>query len=342
MTLPPNPSYPLFGRTVRTYQVCGIAGLAAATVTALLMGLVHGIPPWAVIVAVLGAVVCSLLVAMATKIVQLGQETLIFYHHALAILAAVAIVARLAGESAFAWLDVAAPAILVFLAFGRAGCWGAACCHGTPSRRGWAYRDTHREAGLHPAYEGVPLWPVQLVEAVACLASAAIAATLAAFSQPGAAFQFCAVSYAATRLALECRRGDLGRKRLLALTQAQWISVFILGAFLSPWAIALLPLVAMRLGRLSPDRRLEIDQTVQAARAAQAIAISPAGLVVSCETLPDSRLYALSSPRSLSVDGRQVRHWAETVARLEGAPAAPGVVRTERGVHFVFVRQDAL
>ena len=96
MTLPPDPTYPLLGRTVRTYQVCGIAGLAAATVTALLIGHIRGVPPWAVCVAVLGAVACSLLVAMVTKIVQLGQETLIFYHHALAILAAVAIAARLA------------------------------------------------------------------------------------------------------------------------------------------------------------------------------------------------------------------------------------------------------
>lgn len=59
--------------------------------------------------------------------------------------------------------DVLAPSLALGQAFGRIGCLGAGCCFGRPAAPGNPLAITFPEFSLAPA--GIPLWPVQVIEA---------------------------------------------------------------------------------------------------------------------------------------------------------------------------------
>ena len=109
---------------------------------------------------------------------------------------------------------------------GRVGCFFAGCCYGIEYHG--AFSHTYTEvAGNTPI--GVPLLPVQLIEAACLLCLFAI--LLVAFLKKPKNPAFCpsvyAVGYAVIRFALEFFRGDRERGLLVGISTSQWISIVV-------------------------------------------------------------------------------------------------------------------
>ena len=103
---------------------------------------------------------------MATKIVT-GRESLVYYHHEVAILSVSAGLLTSVGLPVLPYLDVTALGLGVFLVCGRCGCLMVGCCHGKPFRWGLRYSEAHAREGFPAAcYVGARLFPVQALEAL--------------------------------------------------------------------------------------------------------------------------------------------------------------------------------
>ena len=133
--------------------------------------------------------------------------------------------------------DFYAPALPLFHVFGRIGCFLAGCCWGIEAPWGVVY--THSLA----APNGVPLFPVQLAEAVCNLAICMVLLLrerrLSGRQPTGGALLLYAALYACVRFLLEFWRGDAVRGHFLFFSTSQWISVFFLFAIgIYFWKIA--------------------------------------------------------------------------------------------------------
>ncbi|HEY3452852.1 MAG TPA: prolipoprotein diacylglyceryl transferase family protein [Myxococcales bacterium] len=103
--------------------------------------------------------------------------------------------------------DCAAPAIAAGHALGRIGCFMGGCCWGAPTNLPWGVRFPATAFFEGPA--GVPLHPVQLYEALAELALAALVWRLGGKVRKGGAFAAWLGGYGAVRLTMElCFRAD--------------------------------------------------------------------------------------------------------------------------------------
>ncbi|HEV8505247.1 MAG TPA: prolipoprotein diacylglyceryl transferase family protein, partial [Chitinophagaceae bacterium] len=103
------------------------------------------------------------LLIIATKLI-IGKEVIVYYHHEIAILIMCSVVLIALGLPVLSYLDITILGIATFLAFGRIGCFSVGCCHGKPSKKGVIYGPKHVQDGFTSYYEGIPLFPVQLVE----------------------------------------------------------------------------------------------------------------------------------------------------------------------------------
>ena len=100
-----------------------------------------------------------------------GREDLVYYQHELAILACCLIFLLLLGQPVLKYLDITLVSIGVFLVFGRIGCFSVGCCHGQPNKKyGVLYSKNHVEEGFPNYYQGIHIFPIQLVES-ACAVS---------------------------------------------------------------------------------------------------------------------------------------------------------------------------
>jgi phosphatidylglycerol:prolipoprotein diacylglycerol transferase len=109
-------------------------------------------------------------------------------------------------------------------AFGRVGCFFAGCCYGIPWEHGYVY---HRTFGTTPI--GIPLLPVQLIEAGTLLLLFAVQLLL--FLRKKCAWQNTVVyflAYPTVRFILEFFRGDSERGGLFGLSTSQWLSLLII------------------------------------------------------------------------------------------------------------------
>src|SRR3954451_8347313 len=97
----------LAGREVSSFQVCGLTGFAASCAVALGLCAARGLSlrDEALLIALAVAVFLGL--AVATVAIT-GSETLIYYHHEIAVLAGVAGLAALLGAPVLAHLDATA------------------------------------------------------------------------------------------------------------------------------------------------------------------------------------------------------------------------------------------
>ena len=97
---------------------------------------------------------------------------------------------------------------------------------------------------MGPAYAGVVLVPVQLVEGAACAVLALVClVTLGSGAPAGTSLAFSLVGYAMVRFVMERLRGDT-RPRVAGLSEAQWTAV------------------AVTLGTLASGRSLELNLTL--------------------------------------------------------------------------------
>lgn len=122
------------------------------------------------------------------------------------------------------YFDLLIPAVPLFHAFGRLGCFLSGCCYGVECEFGIVL------AQSHVAPNDVPLFPVQLVEAACCLAI--FVALLLAKHRRGWAVWMYLFAYSAVRFVLEFLRGDDIRGHIWIFSTSQWISLAILACVL--------------------------------------------------------------------------------------------------------------
>lgn len=212
---------------LNVFRICGLAGLVLGICTGVALTVMLGLSLWVLGLLTLVAVATFLALAMATKIV-LGREVLVYYHHQLAILAAVASVLSATGQPVLPYLDVTILGVGVFLACGRVGCFLVGCCHGRPHPLGVRYGREHAEAGFPCDLVGVPVFPVQLVEAVWVLLVVAVGTGfLLVGAAPGQALAWYVVAYGAGRFGFEFLRGDVSRVYVAGFSEAQWTSLVL-------------------------------------------------------------------------------------------------------------------
>lgn len=110
------------------------------------------------------------------------------------------------------------PAFPLFHAFGRIGCFFTGCCYGVP----WQYGITFVHSSIAP--NGIPLMPVQLMEAFAELVFFLVLFLLR--RRFFKALGLYLILYGITRFLLEFLRGDVIRGFIGPLSVSQWISLF--------------------------------------------------------------------------------------------------------------------
>ena len=248
-------------RELSAFALCGIAGFGAACAVAVAVCASRGLSLAVEAALIATAVLVFGTVALGTKAMT-GRETLTYYHHEIAVLAAVALVARALGAPVLGHLDATALGLGAFLAFGRIGCTLSSCCHGRRSARGVRYGARFAERGLPPYLIDVTLAPVQLLESVIAAALVLVGA-LAIPRTPGAAFGFYVTAYAVARFGLETLRGDPVRRYARGLSEAQWTSLCVVAVMT---ALALAGVIPGRAGHLAAAGLLAVWAPVAARR----------------------------------------------------------------------------
>jgi prolipoprotein diacylglyceryltransferase len=319
-----------------TFRRCGYAGVAAAAALALVLAGRVGVSLLLEAGLIVTACLGFLALAYVTRVVA-GRERLVYYHHEIAVLALVALVAGLAGGPVLSALDATALGLGLFLACGRVGCLVAGCCHGRPARHGIVYGPDHAENGFTRHLVGVPLIPVQAIESalVVALVAAGAALTLSG-APPGTGFTLYVTGYAVIRFGLEFLRGDPLRPYWRGASEAQWTSTLLaclvaLAAVAGvvpehPWdivaAAALLAALAGTVTRarrppavLHPRHLQEVVRTVAALSSerpggplasAPAVFHTSAGVQLSCGVVDDRLHVAMSRGRpALDLVGAQ-------------------------------------
>lgn len=117
------------------------------------------------------------------------------------------------------YADIYAPAIPLFHAFGRIGCFLGGCCYGI-------------ECHFGVMYNGVERFPVQIIECVCNLLLVRFLFYLSKKNlKKGTLLALYLIIYPVIRFTLEFFRGDEIRGFMLSLSTSQWISIalFIVG-----------------------------------------------------------------------------------------------------------------
>lgn len=109
--------------------------------------------------------------------------------------------------------------------FGRIGCFLAGCCYGVP------YDGVGAVVFLENSYaiSGIPLFPVQLVEAVLLLILAGVILYLKEKKNFKYTIELYLMAYSILRFVLEFFRYDTYRGKFWILSTSQWISIMIFG-----------------------------------------------------------------------------------------------------------------
>jgi prolipoprotein diacylglyceryltransferase len=222
------------GVSLPAFQALGYLGLAAAILLAMTLVRHAGLSYQVMSATIAAAIAAFLALVMATKIVT-GEERITYYHHQIAVLLTVALLLRPIHRPLLPYLDIAALGMGTFLAFGRAGCLMAGCCHGRPYRWGVRYNEEHAAAGFPSYLVGVRLFPIQAIESLWVLGAVSLATYLAwSGRRPGTALACYVVTYGSGRFVFEFARGDAVRPYWLGFSQPQWISLLLTGGI--SWA----------------------------------------------------------------------------------------------------------
>ena len=200
------------------------------------------LPLWTcVITALLGALTIPS-VSMATKII-VGEEQLVFYHHFITSLGVTSAFLWLSGQPLLPSLDVFILAAGALRGVGYFGCLLVGCCHGRPCRWGVVYRDAYAET-IPRELLGVPLFPIQFVEALWTLGVVCVGCILIVNPHaPGAGVGWFIAAYCPARFCFEFARWPPNYRFGSGLSQYQWISVALV-----------LSVVCLELGGVLPFR----------------------------------------------------------------------------------------
>ncbi len=127
----------------------------------------------------------------------------------------------------FSFADLYAAVLPLGHAFGRLGCFFAGCCYGMPYVGPFSVT-YHQTLGDTPL--NIPLFPIQLLEAVALIVLFVLCSVLyrkRTEKNKGKVAGMYAVVYAVLRFFLEYFRGDGVRGFLWNFSTSQWISLFL-------------------------------------------------------------------------------------------------------------------
>jgi prolipoprotein diacylglyceryltransferase len=236
------------GWRVPVFVAWGATGFAAGT--GLAVGLAFATGRSAVVVAemTVASAIAFFAVALATKAVT-GEETLTFYHHALAVSLASMAVLIAADKPVLPYFELAILGLLTFLVFGRMGCYFVGCCHGRPHEWGVVYPAQPEGGGL-PAYlVGVILLPVQLFEVIASAVIVLVGSMAVLRGWPaGTAVVWCVCAYATARFVIEFGRGDDARRYWAGSSVPQWTSLVLSGCCSVLALFGLLPYPVVAIG----------------------------------------------------------------------------------------------
>lgn len=108
--------------------------------------------------------------------------------------------------------------------FGRIGCFLAGCCYGIPYSGKWAVVFPASTMGL----SGVPLFPVQLVEAMLLFILSLILYVLQEVKKWRYTLSVYLIAYGIIRFVLEYFRFDAVRGSFSVFSTSQWISLFLI------------------------------------------------------------------------------------------------------------------
>ncbi len=236
-----RPTIRLFGQTTSSFLALGALGFVAGIGLPALLAPLVGRSPLVILAMGALAIGTFLVLAMWTK-VRTGEESLTFYHHAIAV--SVVLVAGLVagGEPLLPYLDLAMVGLATFLVLGRIGCLVVGCCHGRPADWGVRYSAAHRQEGLPWYLVNVALVPVQAFEAgwtlVVVLGGGLVVLGSGA---AGAVLGWSVATYAVGRFGLEFLRGDPDRTWRRGFSEAQWTSLALALAVTIAAAAGLIP-----------------------------------------------------------------------------------------------------
>lgn len=152
---------------------------------------------------------------------ELMQGGFVFYGGLLGGIAAIFAAGRLHRIRAASYVRHMIGLIPVIHGFGRIGCFLAGCCYGRPYEGGLAV--TFPEGSLAPS--GIPLFPVQLVEALLLFLLAAFILVADWKWQVSYTVELYLGIYGIIRFVLECFRYDAVRGSLWIFSTSQWISI---------------------------------------------------------------------------------------------------------------------
>jgi phosphatidylglycerol:prolipoprotein diacylglycerol transferase len=169
------------------------------------------------------------------EIFYIWKGGLVFYGGLIFAIPTCALYIRLRKLQLWKNLDLLAPALAIGHAFGRIGCLGAGCCHGSACEWPWAVRlNTDL---VDPILRNVPLHPTQLYEALSLfiLSGGLIYLILRKKLLPGVVACVYFIAYALIRILVETLRGDQIRGFVIEawLSTSQFISIllFFVGFF---------------------------------------------------------------------------------------------------------------
>ncbi len=234
------PRIPLFGISLTSYGLMIAVGLAAANLIALFETRRHGddiysfiiLEAYGLLLGFAGAKALyialffggggTLRLSDAAYMSGLMRGGFVFFGGLAAGLLGVFLAGKLHRINAAGYLKKYVFLIPFAHGFGRLGCFCAGCCYGIQYHG--AFSVTFGAGSLAPA--GVPLFPVQLLEAAVLFA---LAAALFVLCRRGSAHTLSAyfICYGAARFLLEFLRGD-ARGGFLALSTSQWIGLLLL------------------------------------------------------------------------------------------------------------------
>ena len=228
-------------RVYPAFAACGYAGFVAAVALAVVLTLQAGLSLGVLLLMTVAGALTYIGVVAVTRMVT-GTPQLTYYHHEVAIIAAVALVLRILGQPELVYLDITVLGVGSVLAFGRVGCLLVGCCHGRPCSLGVCYRAKHAAAGFPVDLAGVRLFPIQAVELLLVVGVLMVGtAHVLRGDRPGEALTWYVAIYGAGRFWLEFARGDVGRRYFAGFSEAQWTSAVLMCAAVIAERFDLLP-----------------------------------------------------------------------------------------------------
>lgn len=239
------PYVTLFGHTLSTYSVLAILGFLAGLLLVVLasprFGLNRDDSVYLYVFSFAGVLVGAKLLSLLPLLPQMAADLPMLWTGEWErfvrtyLTSGMVYYGGLAGAVVGAWLTaryfslrlsdffpVLVPAIPLFHAFGRVGCFCAGCCYGVEAPEPWGISFTHAVAGPN----GIPLLPVQLWESGAELVIFAILLWYAGRTKVRERLLPAYVLlYAPTRFVLEFFRGDPARRLYGPHSTSQWLSL---------------------------------------------------------------------------------------------------------------------